>query len=290
MLYITPEHWLDYELIDSGDFQKLERFGDYVINRPEPQAIWGKTLPEKEWDTMTNIIFEAKSSNSGIWIKRGNIPESWNIGYTPTGLKLKIKLTSFKHVGVFPEQAVNWDYISAKVKSCPVSQPKVLNLFAYTGAASVVAQKNGAQTTHVDSVKQVVAWSKENMLLSKTDNIRWIVEDVRKFVDKEIKRGNTYNGIIMDPPAFGRGTKGESWKLEEDLYPLLVDIKKLLDDKHFFILNTYSLGFSSIILENLIKQVFTHKKAEEEIGELYLNETKGQKKLPLGVFARFATF
>jgi len=290
MLCITPEHWLDYELIDSGDFQKLERFGEYIINRPEPQAVWGKTLSNAEWNKMTDITFTAKSSNSGTWTKRGNIPESWNIQYSPAGLTLKMKLTAFKHVGVFPEQAVNWDYIASKIDKCPVESPKVLNLFAYTGAASVVAQKSGALATHIDSVKQVVNWSKENMVLSDVENIRWIIEDARKFVAKEVKRGNKYNGIIMDPPAFGRGAKGESWKLEEDLYPLLKDVQKLLDDKHFFILNTYSLGFSSIILENLINQIFTHKKHEEEIGELYLQETKGKKKLPLGVFARFATF
>lgn len=289
MLYLQPNKWQDYELIDSGSFEKLERFGEYILRRPEPQAVWDKTLSEADWQKVTNITFEAKSSNSGIWQHREKIKDSWFLNYPSANLKLKLRLTSFKHVGVFPEQAVNWDYIASKVKSIAHESPKVLNLFAYTGAASVVAQKSGAQTTHVDSVKQVVNWSKENMELSSVSNIRWIVEDARKFVSKEMKRGNKYNGIIMDPPAFGRGTNGESWKLEDDLLPLLKDVAEILSDtNYFFILNTYSLGFSAIILENLINQVFGNRKADKELGELFLQETRGGKKLPLGVFARFS--
>ena len=189
-------------------------------------------------------------------------------------------------MGVFPEQAVNWDYISDTVKQFKTPSPKVLNLFAYTGGASLIAKAAGADTTHVDSIKQVVSWANENQEISGLKDIRWVVEDALKFVKREIKRGKKYNGIILDPPAYGHGPNGEKWKLEDHITEMMQDVVQLLDEKeHFLILNTYSLGFSSVIVENLIKGAFP--KAENlETGELYLQATAGPK-LPLGVFGKF---
>ena len=201
-------------------------------------------------------------------------------------LKFRLALTSFKHLGIFPEQAVNWDYIIKCIGSFKTEQPKVLNLFAYTGGASLAACAAGAETTHVDSIKQVVSWANENQTLSGLENIRWTVEDALKFVKREVKRGRKYNGIILDPPAYGHGPNGEKWKLEDNIKEMMEDVVKLLDDEeHFLILNTYSLGFSSIIVENLIRSSFP-KVQNLESGELYLQASSGYK-LPLGVFGKF---
>jgi 23S rRNA (cytosine1962-C5)-methyltransferase len=289
MLYLSPQHFVDYELIDSGEFEKLERFGKYLTIRPEPQAIWDRTLSYKEWEKRATVKFNFKSNNSGDWEKYGSMPDEWNISYHPLSLTFKLRLTGFKHVGVFPEQAVNWDYIAHNCKTIGVAEPKFLNLFAYTGISSVAARASGAKVTHVDSVKQVVTWANENLALSNKTDIRWIVEDARKFVQKEISRGNTYNGIILDPPAFGVGAKGENWKLERDINQLLKEVAQILDKKNYFlILNSYSLSFSSLILENLIADIFKDFKARKEYGELYLQDSF-KKKLPLGVFARFSS-
>lgn len=289
---LTPAHWKDYELIDCGDFEKLERFGNVILCRPEPQAVWKKVLSPQEWKKRTNIYFKGRSATSGEWIKADkNIPDRWNINYRneEISINLRLGLTSFKHVGVFPEQAVNWDYISSSIKKFKTATPKVLNLFAYTGAASLVAKAAGADTTHVDSIKQVVNWANENQELSKLQDVRWVVEDALKFVKRELKRGKKYNGIILDPPAFGHGPNGEKWKLEDHIQEMMQEVVQLLDqDEHFLILNTYSLGFSSVIVENLIKTSFPQVK-NLETGELYLQASSGIK-LPLGVFGKFNTF
>jgi len=213
------------------------------------------------------------------------MPDRWQIGYQKgkVRLRLRLALTSFKHVGVFPEQAVNWDYIGDSIGLLQATRPRFLNLFAYTGAASLAACSAGAEVTHVDSVKQVVTWANENQAHSSLNGIRWVVEDAMKFVKREVRRGSTYQGIIMDPPAYGHGAGGESWKLEKQLNELVGDVLQLLDpQEHFLILNTYSLGFSSLILENL----FLNQGRKLESGELYLPGRHGQK-LPLGVFGRF---
>ncbi|WP_367864317.1 class I SAM-dependent methyltransferase [Pedobacter sp. WC2423] len=289
---LTPTHWKDYELIDCGDFEKLERFGNLILCRPEPQAVWKKMLPEQEWKKLTHIRFKGRSATSGEWVKStGNVPDRWNVEYRNEEVKINLRLglTSFKHVGVFPEQAVNWDYISSSIKKFKNPKPKVLNLFAYTGAASLIAQASGADTTHVDSIKQVVNWANENQELSQLKDVRWVVEDALKFVKRELKRGKKYNGIILDPPAFGHGPNGEKWKLEDHIQEMMQDVVQLLDEEeHFLILNTYSLGFSSVIVENLIKTSFPQVK-NLETGELYLQATSGIK-LPLGVFGKFNTF
>src|ERR1019366_4139012 len=207
--------------------------------------------------------FVPKSSSSGDWQRLKSMPDQWSISYQIPGhksfnkIQFRLGLTSFKHVGVFPEQAVNWDYISQSIHQLKVEKPKFLNLFAYTGGASLAARAAGADTSHLDSIKQVVTWARENMELSGLDNIRWIVEDALKFVKREVKRGNKYNGIILDPPAFGHGPDGEKWKLEDNINEMMKNVLQLLDEqKHFLVLNAYSLGFSSLILENLVKEKF----------------------------------
>lgn len=286
---LTPTHWKDYELIDCGDFEKLERFGNLILIRPEPQAVWSKALNQSEWQRLHHIRFKGRSATAGDWVKKSpQIPDRWHIEYKndDVAIKFRLGLTSFKHVGIFPEQAVNWDYISGNIKKFTTPNPKVLNLFAYTGGASLIARAAGADTTHVDSIKQVVTWANENQELSGIKDIRWMVEDALKFVKREVKRGKTYNGIILDPPAYGNGPNGEKWKLEDNINEMIHDVIKLLDqDEHFLILNTYSLGFSSVIIENLIKNAFP-KVQNLEIGELYLQATAGPK-LPLGVFGKF---
>lgn len=286
---LTPQHWQEYELIDCGDFEKLERFGDRILIRPEPQAVWAKGLQEAEWMRRHDTRFKGRSATSGDWIKKNpKLPDRWNIGYrnADVSIQLRLGLTSFKHVGVFPEQAVNWDYISETVKTFSTDWPKVLNLFAYTGGASLAACAAGADTTHVDSIKQVVTWANENQELSRLSDIRWVVEDALKFVKRELKRGNRYQGIILDPPAYGHGPKGEKWKLEDHIAEMMRDVVQLLDPKeHFLILNTYSLGFSAVIVENLIRGAFPNVQ-NLETGELYLQATAGSK-LPLGVFGKF---
>ncbi len=287
MNLFTANHWKDYELLDCGDLEKLERFGNVVLRRPEPQALWKKQYTEQEWNKLADVKFIQKGSHAGEWKKNSNVNDKWRISYNHENLAIKfnLSLTSFKHVGIFPEQALNWDYIFNSVKSLDVEQPKVLNLFAYTGGASLAAKAAGADVTHVDSIKQVINWSRENMESSGLNDIRWVVEDALKFVKREVKRGKKYNGVILDPPAYGIGANGERWKLEDSINEILSDISHLLDEKHFLILNVYSLGLSPLILENLIATNFIEPQ-NLELGEVYLNAQSGIK-LPLGILARF---
>jgi 23S rRNA (cytosine1962-C5)-methyltransferase len=288
ILSLSPTGFTDYELIDCGNFLKLERFGSMITIRPEPQAVWDSGMSMGEWETKAHVKFIPKSSSSGEWKKLKSSPEQWQVKYkiaNQAEIRFRLGLTSFKHVGIFPEQSVNWEYIFKSVKQLQTQQPKFLNLFAYTGGASLAAKAAGADTLHLDSIKQVVTWAKENMELSRLKDIRWVVEDALKFVKREVKRGNKYHGIILDPPAFGHGPDGEKWKLEDNINEMMKSVLQLLDEReHFLILNAYSLGFSSMILENLVQQKF--KPENLEIGELYLPDSF-KKKLPLGAFARF---
>jgi 23S rRNA (cytosine1962-C5)-methyltransferase len=282
---LAPTGWQDYELIDSGSFEKLERFGPYVLRRPEPQALWPKSLSEAQWEQQSHAYFKKEKGNAdkGQWILNAHVPDRWFINYVlgKEVLKFKISLSSFKHVGLFPEQAANWQYIA---KHCLPSH-QVLNLFAYSGGASLAARSIGAQVSHVDSVKQVVSWARDNMEASNLDNIRWVVDDAMKYVQREIRRGRQYQGIILDPPAYGRGPDGEKWVLEEQLSEILALCSQLLDpNQHFLILNVYSLGLSAIIVQNLIKAHFPEAKAE--IGEIFIPDSFGNN-LPLGVYCRF---
>ncbi|OYU97017.1 MAG: oxidoreductase [Bacteroidetes bacterium B1(2017)] len=286
MQTFTPKNWTDYELLDCGNFEKLERFGSAILRRPEPQALWDKVWDEIEWKKLTDITFKQKGSHNGEWINPKKKPTKWHLPYhTPDyDLRFNLSLTSFKHVGIFPEQAENWDYIYSHLKN--IESPKFLNLFAYTGGASIAAKAAGADVTHVDSVKQVISWSKENMEASKLDNIRWVVEDAMKFVKREVKRGKTYHGIILDPPAYGIGANGERWQLEDSINELLKDISSILDpNEHFLILNVYSLGLSALLIQNLVQQNFKQTPNLQN-GELYLQAKSGVQ-LPLGILSRF---
>ncbi|MDD3740067.1 MAG: class I SAM-dependent methyltransferase [Bacteroidales bacterium] len=286
-----PNNWTDYELIDSGNFEKLERFGPYFICRPEPQAIWGKTMPESYWKNETHSKFvmdtEIYNGEKGKWINFKKIPEQWEIkyDYKEMHIRFKLKFNTFKHIGIFPEQAENWNYIYDTITNQYCKDYNILNLFAYTGGASIAARSVNAKVVHVDSVKPVINWANENMHISSLNDIHWVVEDAVKFVKRELKRENKYNGIILDPPAFGRGPQGEKWILEKNLNDLISDCSQLLKETNsFFILNLYSLGWSAIIMENLIKNHFP--KAHYEFGESYIKD-RYDKKLPLGTYIRF---
>jgi 23S rRNA (cytosine1962-C5)-methyltransferase len=289
---ICPANWKDYELIDCGNFQKLERFGQVILCRPEPQAIWDSSMPESEWQKRYHAKFETDTKvhngEKGKWIFNKKTPETWLINYESGGLKFKMALgfNTFKHIGIFPEQADNWDYIFTSLNENNNPDKKVLNLFAYTGGASLASAAAGAETLHVDSVKQVINRASENARHSNINGIKWIVEDALKFVQREQRRGKLYNGIILDPPAFGHGPDGEKWILEKHLNEILKSCASILLPKNsFLILNLYSLGFSGIISENLIKQHFPD--VDYEYGENYLLDSFG-KKLPLGTFIRFS--
>ncbi len=291
MKILTPACWKDYELIDSGDGRKLERFGGYVIARPEPQALWNASLPPAEWERRADALFTARQPGEerGEWRLKPHMPEQWVVGYDygQMNLRLRLGLTSFKHVGLFPEQADNWNFIydrcSALAKRLSIP-PRVLNLFAYTGGASLAAAAAGADVTHVDSVRQTVSWSRENRELSALPEIRWVVEDAMKFTRREVKRGKRYEGIVLDPPSYGRGPEGEKWILEEHLHELLAHCAELLADDGFLVLNLYSMGLSALLADTLVRSLF--KNAEPEIGELCIPDSFG-KRLPLGVFVRF---
>jgi len=289
MQLLTPSHFTDYELIDSGNFEKLERFGQYVLIRPEPQAIWNRSMSEAEWDKMSSAAFKLDKNDTekGRWILKKGMPEQWRINYAYKQMNFNVRLglTSFRHIGVFPEQAPNWDYIYDQITSSKVNS-KVLNLFAYTGAASLAARAAGAEVVHVDSVKPVISWARDNMESSQLDNIRWVVEDALKFVQREVRRGNTYSGIILDPPAYGRGADGEKWILDDNLNEMIMLCSKLLLPKDsFLILNMYSIGFSALVGNNLVNSYFNRGESND-FGELYLADNFS-KKLPLGTFLRF---
>ena len=292
--------WKDYELIDSGDFSKLERWGSYVTIRPEPKALWPKALSDAEWRRVAHTEFKpgagfgkAGKEDSGTWNMLHKMQEQWTIAYPAVGFNLRLGLTSFKHVGVFPEQAPNWDFIYRSVGDIARKQaaaPKVLNLFAYTGAASLAARKAGAEVTHLDAVRQVVTWARGNMELSGMDGIRWIIEDALKFAKREARRGNKYQGIILDPPAYGHGPDGERWKLDECLYELLQACAAILaPENSFLVLNLYSNGYSAVLADTLVRNAFCPAGSPQpqrlDYGELVLRDRAGRA-LPLSVFSR----
>jgi len=322
MKIFYPGGWNDYELIDTGNQEKLERFGDFILARPEPQAVWPKALNEKEWQKQLHARFKRRKGvdwgkdepvDQGAWIREKPMPDQWAIHYKSNGLNLRFRLglTSFGHIGVFPEQADNWNYIydcitrwgcsrpggnptplnvgqTGKQNDCPTDGfgVKVLNLFAYTGGASLAAKAAGADVVHVDSVKTVLTWAREMMEGSGMKDIRWVVEDVMKFVKREVKRGSKYQGIILDPPAYGRGPEGEKWILQEGINELIALCKELMDPgRAFLVLSLYSIGFSSLIGDNLIRSHFGDI-AGKEFGELCFKDKSG-KTLPLGTVVRF---
>lgn len=261
--------WNSYELIDTSAGERLERWGDVILVRPDPQVIWNTPKFEKRWRT-PNAIYHRSPSGGGKWEILSRTDDSWNISYK--NLKFGIKMMNFKHTGVFPEQAVNWDLFK-KIISKNKSQINVLNLFAYTGGATLACAEAGAKVCHVDAAKGMVSWARENAKISglETKPIRWIVDDCEKFVLREIKRGNKYDGIIMDPPSYGRGPKGEIWKIEENIYDFVNLCEKVLSENaDFFVINSYSAGLSPAVMSCLLEQSVVRKRGgyvfSDEIG------------------------
>lgn len=246
------ENWQDYCLIDTSDGERLERWGKVTLIRPDPQIIWKSPDPAKEWST-PHARYIRSSSGGGHWEYAGTVPESWTVKYKD--LSFSVKPTGFKHTGLFPEQAVNWDYCSRLIKNAgrPIN---VLNLFAYTGGATLACAAAGARVCHLDAVKGMVDWGRQNARLSGLSDkpIRWIVDDAMKFLGREVKRGNKYDGIILDPPSYGRGTNGEMWKLEDCIHELMIRCTQVLsDDPLFILLNSYTTGLSPSVMAYLLK-------------------------------------
>jgi 23S rRNA (cytosine1962-C5)-methyltransferase len=285
---LTTSGWPDYELLDSGDNKKLERFGALVLIRPETQAIWRPLHPELWEQAAAEFKFD---KDKGSWGGE-NVPDTWDIVWRD-GVHFSLRTGSFKHTGVFPEQAPNWEWIAARVET--LKQPKVLNLFGYTGIASIVAAKHGALVTHLDASKQSNTWARENAALSgvAADTLRYITDDALKFVEREIRRGSLYDGIILDPPAFGRGPDGEVWRIEEDIVPMLDAVRKIFSQKpgSFFLLNGYAAGYAPQSLlqavESSFPEIGVNKKNEGESGELHINEKGSDRVVPSGIYVRF---
>ncbi|MEO9534050.1 MAG: class I SAM-dependent methyltransferase [Crocinitomicaceae bacterium] len=270
MSRIFANQWSDYELIDAGGDQKLERWGNVVTIRPERNAYFGAVLSKKEWYQKADLEFIEETKSKGSWkVLKEKAPTSWNIGYN--GVQFKLELTNFKHVGLFPEQQLNWQYLEEQLKP----GQRFLNLFAYTGAASVVARNLGADVFHCDSVKQVIGWGKENMELSGLSDIHWVLEDALKFAQREAKRGNKYDGIIMDPPAFGIGAKKERWKIENRFPELLEAAMYIKKDKGFIIANTYSPRLEEPQIKAITKTVCANQQVE--IATLSQKTTTGKR-------------
>lgn len=283
---LAPLDWKDYELIDSGDREKLERFGEYLFVRPEPKALWRKALSQADW-SKADAVYERHSTGGGQWLFHKEVPSSWVINWRH--LCFLIKPTGFKHMGIFPEQAVLWSWIHDKVKAS--EQPiNVLNLFAYTGGSTLAALAAGAKVTHVDASKDSVNWAHENVKLSGLEGkpVRWIVDDVIKYIKREVRRGVKYDAIIMDPPQFGRGANGQVWKIEEDLPNLLALCQEVLSDMPlFFIINAYGVDFTSVVLSNLLTQTMSKYKGTIDAGELVLKQQSNNLLLSTGIYGRW---
>ena len=275
--------WQDYERLDSGTGEKLERGGDITLLRPEPQAIW----PMNITTAYADAHYIRSSSGGGHWEYARELPEGWKINYSD--LTFVVRPTGFKHTGIFPEQAVNWDWMRSIVSKA--QKPfRALNLFAYTGGATCALASAGAEVVHVDAARGIVAWAKANVLESGLSDrpVRFIVDDVLKFVKREQRRGNTYHGILMDPPSYGRGPNGEMWKIEDCLYTLVTECVKILDeDAHFFLLNSYTTGLSSSAISNVLRLALAKRNGRFESGELGLPVTRGPLVLPCGSCGRW---
>jgi 23S rRNA (cytosine1962-C5)-methyltransferase len=287
---VFSSEWKEYELIDCGRGAKIERFGKYTLIRPEPQALWDSMLSAEEWRRQADAEYQQTDTHAGEWkiLSKRKIPNEWSIAYqlsNEKSIRFQLQFTKFKHLGVFPEQAVNWEFLVESLKDIP--DAKVLNLFAYTGGASLAAKTTGADVIHLDSVKSVINWASKNQEISGLKDIRWLIEDAMLFVQREAKRGRKYNAIIMDPPSYGLGPKGERWKLEDMLDELFRLATELLFPENFcFIVNTYSLNLSPVVLYSLLNK---HKgklnPTKIEIGEIVVPSASGLY-LPLGAVLR----
>ncbi len=290
ILEVLPQE--EYELLDSGEGEKLERYGPFLVGRPDPQALWGKRLPNKKWEEV-DFLFEGENKGrigdrDGWKIKKG-APSEWQIKYG--GLTFSLKPTAFKHIGLFPEQIRNWEWLCAAVEGAkrPVS---ALNLFGYTGGATLALAKAGAGVVHVDASKSAVAWASKNAEISGLNNreIRWIVDDALSFVKREIKRGKRYDGIVMDPPSFGHGPKGELWKIEEGFLNLFNACQELFSSAPlFFLINGYAAGYSPLAYHNVLLDAKEKFGGEVESGELALKEDGSGRVLPAGIFSRWCS-
>ena len=288
----VANQWKDYKILDMADGQKLEKWGDIILSRPDPQIIWKqKSFPEK-WNKI-NAIYHRSKTGGGSWEYYKQLPQKWQIKYKD--LTFNIKPMGFKHTGLFPEQAINWDWMIEAIKQAKEkrkSEIKVLNLFAYTGGATVACLSAGASVCHVDSSKGMTTWAKENVISSGLEDrpVRFIVDDVIKFVNREIRRGNTYDAIIMDPPSYGRGANGEVWQFENNLYDLVELCTKILSKKPlFFLINSYTTGISSKVLEDIIYITIAKKyKGKVESGEIGLPMEESKLILPCGIYGRWS--
>lgn len=276
-----------YALIDSGNGRKLERFGPFLLSRPCSQAVWKPRLSEKEWEK-ADAIFSREQENK--WNCKRPLPDSWQIEVA--GVQFKLSSTDFGHLGIFPEQKPFWEWIQSTIKRHATSsfQPRVLNLFAYSGGSTLAAASAGAAVCHLDASKGMVTWARENASLNHLENapIRWIVEDVKKFLLREQKRGSRYEGIILDPPSFGRGTKGEVFKIEETIVPLLQDCRSLFSDHPLFLLfSCHTPGFSPLVMHHLTEQAMDGLKGNISMGEMTLSGQQGVFEVPSGTYAKW---
>jgi 23S rRNA (cytosine1962-C5)-methyltransferase len=287
-MMILCDDWIDYELLDASLGMKYERWGNVFLLRPDPQVIWDNGDLEKKYYGQIDAVYHRSNKGGGHWENLKKIPGSWTVNYKD--LVFNIKQMGFKHTGLFPEQAVNWDFMINKIKNSN-RKIKVLNLFGYTGGATIACMSAGAHVTHVDSSRGMVDWCKENVSLNKFDttNVRYIVDDVVKFVKREIRRGNKYDIIIMDPPSFGRGSNGEVWNIETDLYELVKDCTELLSDEPvMFLINSYTTGLSKTVLENILL-LTVNKKFDGIISsdELGIKMEDSDLILPCGIYGRW---
>ncbi|MBU6214776.1 class I SAM-dependent methyltransferase [Patescibacteria group bacterium] len=282
--HLTSLPWSDYELLDSGSGEKLERFGAVIVARPETQALWKKRHPDLWESAHARFSFEGAK---GAWERKPSVPASWRLSWND--IRFVARLTGFKHTGVFPEQAPNWQWLSEHLGRTTSRVPQVLNLFGYTGIASIIAAQKGAFITHVDASRQSLDWARENAELTgvSEDAIRWILDDAFAFAKREARRGVAYDGIILDPPAFGRGAKGEVWKIETDFTPLLDILKKIFNDQpgSFFLANGYAAGYAPRSFAQAIESVFGETAGE--CGELYIKESTNERVIPSGMYVRF---
>ncbi len=277
--------WKDYQILDMADGIKLEKWKDVILARPDPQIIWKEKSYPELWKN-ANAEYLRSNTGGGQWKYNKKVPESWQVKYK--NLTFNIKPMGFKHTGLFPEQAVNWDWMIEKIKKSG-REIKVLNLFAYTGGATVACLSAGASVAHVDSSKGMVSWAKENVQASGLEDrpVRYLIDDVVKFVNREIRRGNKYDAIIMDPPSYGRGTNGEVWKFEENIYGLVELCSKVLSDNPlFFLINSYTTGISSMVLENILK-LNIKKEGKFSNGEIGIPMQKSDLVLPCGIYGRW---
>jgi 23S rRNA (cytosine1962-C5)-methyltransferase len=292
---LLADQWQDYQLLESGDGMKCERWGRHTLVRPDPQIIWPRhdEKPGARWNNWDGL-YHRSESGGGKWEFRQKMPDDWTVDYARLNLKFKIRPTSFKHTGIFPEQAVNWEWFSEKVNKAVAAgrEVNVLNLFGYTGAATCAAAAAGARVCHVDAADGMVKWCRENAALSglKEAPIRYIVDDCLKFVRREIRRGRHYDAIIMDPPTYGRGSTGEMWKLEDHLWTLLTECRAVLsDDPLFFLINAYTARLSPTVVANLLGELFPSKTGQITAGEVGLPGQRDGKILPCGIYGRWET-